>query len=177
MRTQPNVCVTVCEEKRSTERVEEWRRGGEGGGGGNRGRIEISACLGPCWLSYRQITGSSCQLCLWKSSLIKWQICYTFTFIRSEKRGRGDERGKGCVCVCACVRVGGPVYVCARKCLFLSLLPSRGQLPAPPRATLPSQAFHSAACFSSSSPSSSETSVSEYAMSVSKRIHPRSAQS
>lgn len=95
----------------------------------------------------------------------------------SDLRREAEETSEGKGCVCACVRVGGPVYVCARKCLFLSLLPSRGQLPAPPRATLPSQAFHSAACFSSSSPSSSETSVSEYAMSVSKRIHPRSAQS
>jgi len=51
----------------------------------------------------------------------------------SDQGGEAEEmsEAKEFVCVCVC------------GCLFLSPLPSRGQLLAPPRATLPSQAFHS----------------------------------
>lgn len=51
-----------------------------------------------------------------------------------EERERSRAREKGNVRVCGCV--------CER--LPLLSLPSRGQLPTPPRTTPPSQAFHSA---------------------------------
>ena len=57
-----------------------------------------------------------------------------------EAEEMSDRKG---MCVCMCVYVCVCVCVCVYKCLSLSLLLSRGQLLAPLRATLPSQAFHS----------------------------------
>lgn len=50
----------------------------------------------PCWHSCRQITGSSCRLCLPRASFIKWHVCHTFIFIRSAENQRWETvRGSG----------------------------------------------------------------------------------
>lgn len=115
MRTQPNVCVTVCEEKRSTERVEEWRSGGE------EEKEEEGATEGglrslPAWAPADSHTGRSqahhvSSVCgNPPSSNDKFATRLPLSDLRREAEETSEEKGV-CVCLCACR--GACVCVCA----------------------------------------------------------------
>lgn len=122
------VSVTVCREERGTEQE---------GGGEEEGGLRSP----PAWAPADSHTGRS------QAHHVS-SVCgnppssndkFATRLPLSDPGGEAEETGEGkgeCVSMC----------VCERECLSLSLLPlpSRGQLPAPPRAALPSQAFHSA---------------------------------
>lgn len=103
-------------------------------GRGGRGRIEISAARAPAdshtGRSEAHHVGSVCGNP--PSSNDKFATRLPLSDLGREGEELGEGEGEHGIHVCVCV------------CLSLLSLPSRGQLPTPPRTAPPSRAFHSA---------------------------------
>lgn len=103
MRTQPNVCVTVCEEKRSTEQVEECGWGGGSGSGSWGGATEGGLRSLPAWAPADSHTGRSqahhvSSVCgNPPSSNDKFATRLPLSDLRREAEETSEEKG---VCVC-----------------------------------------------------------------------------
>lgn len=153
------VCVTVCEEERGTEQEEEGREGG------------LRSLPGPL-LTLIEADHRLIMSALFVE-ILPHQMTNLLHVYLYQIRGREAEEmreGKGFACVCVCVRKCLSLSLC-RRCRqganYLLLREQRCRLRPfilPPHTPPPSSAWPS------------ETSVSEYATSASKPVHPRPAQ-